>query len=116
LFAQTIRNEELHLLGTQVGPARDAYPKTPNTSQTHLLELPAREPHQRVLSDLPFVLRIVLYLGQGCGQGVFLYDLRRQVFGHVGDGGVGVIRQLRADHYWGAAIFVVDPDTTPASV
>jgi hypothetical protein len=46
LFARPIPHEELHLLGAQVGPARDAYPKTPITSQTHLLEFPARERHQ----------------------------------------------------------------------
>ncbi len=34
LFARPIPHEGLYLLGTQVGPARDAYPKTPNTSQT----------------------------------------------------------------------------------
>jgi hypothetical protein len=43
-------------------------------------------------------------------------DPAEQAVGHVGHGGVGVVRQLRADHYWGAAIFVVDPDTAPASV
>jgi hypothetical protein len=47
---------------------------------------------------------------------VFPYDLRSQVLGHVGDRGVGVIRLLRADHYWGAAIFVLDPYAAPASV
>jgi hypothetical protein len=46
LFARPIPQEELHLLGAQVGPARDAYPKTPHTSQTHLLEFPVGERHQ----------------------------------------------------------------------
>jgi hypothetical protein len=69
LFTRPIPHEELYLLGAQVGPTRDAYPNTPNTSQTYLLEFPVGEPDKGVLPDLPFVLRVVLYQVRGVGRG-----------------------------------------------
>jgi hypothetical protein len=116
VIARPIPHEELHLLGVKGGPARDAYPKTPNTSQTHLLEFPAREANQRVLSDLPFVLWVVLYPLQGSGHGVLLYNLGGQVLGHVGDRGVIVVWQLRAYSHWGASILLVDLDAALTSI
>jgi hypothetical protein len=40
---------------------------------------------------------------------VLCYHLRGQVLGHVGDGGIRIVRRLRADHPWGTTIFLVDP-------
>src|SRR5215211_8127714 len=62
------------------------------------------------------MLRVVLYPCQGWGQGVLLYDLRHQILGHVGHGGIVIVWQLRADHHRGLPILLVDPNPAPASV
>src|SRR4051794_32002962 len=62
------------------------------------------------------MLGIVFHPHQGWGQLVLFHDLRGQVLGHVGDGGVVIDRQLRTKHYRSAFILLVDPDAAPAPV
>src|SRR5215212_6553492 len=68
-------------------------------SKARLSTPPAGEPRQEVLAELSPMLGVMLYPGEGSSQPVLLYHLRCQVLGHVSDGGILILRHLRADHY-----------------